>query len=476
MDAVSNSWCHRRKRKHTKSYSIMTSVNNNIESLTSPMPESEVFVEIRCSSTSDDYYCPLPPNDDDTIMFVDAGESSSLDVVDVVKHSTKPTILRGEPDAVGGFVSLHSKSARIPEQVQQFTGSFQNTSSSTISFQSPISTASKDVWTAAPQLQPIIPSQPLPYWVAGKKKESHHYHNEDAVMDDGENYGLDGEDNSHDDDTDTGGRLGTTSTPITGSSLLMNSNNINNTSSFDEKIFFSIPSFDNEIFRTVEDAICTRIEGQLCRLEQEHGIDLYKNYLVQEKEKRIQKLKNDIIDEEKHLQKSFDDSFVKGHPRNYQKYILEVAKSKNTIVNLGTGSGKTLIAIMCIQDMSSAFYTEEHTVEEQQQEGQHNNIENMKRKNGKKSTKQTLFLVPSVALAIQQSLTLRANLPNFSIATAFYTSASSKTARKNLANSNIIVATHGAVRLSVPPYTSNYVQCSLFLTTNQYACPFIPLL
>ncbi len=197
-----------------------------------------------------------------------------------------------------------------------------------------------------------------------------------------------------------------------GGSLLMNT--------FDEKIFFSIPSFDAEVFRTAREEICARIEGQLSRLEQEEGLDVYQKYVFKEKDQRIQRLSKDQIEEQIQIQKSLDDAFVKGNPRGYQRMILEVAKSKNTIVNLGTGLGKTLIALMCIQDMSSSYEQEDK--------------------------KQTLFLVPSVALAIQQTLTLRANLPKFSIATACFAIASSKTARRELAVSNVIVATHGAVR------------------------------
>ena len=42
-------------------------------------------------------------------------------------------------------------------------------------------------------------------------------------------------------------------------------------------------------------------------------------------------------------------------------------------------------------------------------------------------------------------MTLRANLPNYSVQTACYASSNSEKARKSLATSNVIVATHGAI-------------------------------
>ena len=117
------------------------------------------------------------------------------------------------------------------------------------------------------------------------------------------------------------------------------------------------------------------------------------------------------------MQQIIKDATINGDPRKYQRILFERAKTKNTIVNLGTGYGKTLIALMCIKHFSPAF----------------------------KEGKQTLFLVPSVALAIQQSITLRANLPSYSIQTACFATSNSETSRKALATANVIVATHGAI-------------------------------
>jgi hypothetical protein len=118
------------------------------------------------------------------------------------------------------------------------------------------------------------------------------------------------------------------------------------------------------------------------------------------------------------LQQAIEEATIRGDPREYQRRLTEIAKQRNTIIHLGTGAGKTLIALLCIQQFSKDF------------------------EDGKK---QTLFMVPSVALAIQQSTTLKANLPEFSVRTACYTNTNTDVARDQLKNANIIVATHGAV-------------------------------
>jgi hypothetical protein len=138
-------------------------------------------------------------------------------------------------------------------------------------------------------------------------------------------------------------------------------------------------------------------------------------------------------------------------------------------VNLGTGAGKTLIALLLIREIwsakssSSSDKTEietgkktagtqisDHSMndngdvdsakDETRRENESGTSENEEAK------KQTLFMVPSVALAIQQSLTLSANLPHLHVETACYTSASSKRARTLLSKCDVIVATHGVIQ------------------------------
>ncbi len=89
---------------------------------------------------------------------------------------------------------------------------------------------------------------------------------------------------------------------------------------------------------------------------------------------------------------------ISGDPRPYQIAMAEIVKEQNTIVQLNTGLGKTLIAIMTIKNFAHDF----------------------KSVNSKGHAKQTWFLVPSVALAVQQSNTLRVNLP-YSISTVCHT-------------------------------------------------------
>ena len=115
---------------------------------------------------------------------------------------------------------------------------------------------------------------------------------------------------------------------------------------------------------------------------------------------------------------TLDEAVIRGNPRGYQTALFELTKRRNIIVNLGTGQGKTLIALLCIRHMASPAF-----------------------ENGK----QTLFLVPSIALAVQHTTTLNANLP-FTVATACNTCTKSAKAREELAEANIIVATHGAAK------------------------------
>lgn len=115
--------------------------------------------------------------------------------------------------------------------------------------------------------------------------------------------------------------------------------------------------------------------------------------------------------EEENLGTAFE-----GTLRDYQILMLERAKEENTIVHLGTGLGKTLISIMLIKEFLS------------------------RRNAGQKE--QILFLVPSIALAVQHTDSLRANLP-CRVETACHTSSNTASAREDISNADVVVATHG---------------------------------
>lgn len=102
-------------------------------------------------------------------------------------------------------------------------------------------------------------------------------------------------------------------------------------------------------------------------------------------------------------------------PRTYQMELFEKVKKQNTIVHLGTGCGKTLIAILSIR----------HFLDQD-------------------STRQALFIVPSVALAVQHSRTLQANLP-YKVQMACSLVHYSEQMRKVIATAGVVVATHGAI-------------------------------
>lgn len=131
---------------------------------------------------------------------------------------------------------------------------------------------------------------------------------------------------------------------------------------------------------------------------------------------------DEMTQDKKEIEKAaaLEEAVVRGNPRRYQTALVELAKKQNTIVNLGTGQGKTLIALLLIRHFAQ--------------------VEDAYRKG-----KQTLFLVPSVALATQHTTTLQANLP-YTVATACHNSTKANGSRERMAETNILVATHGAAR------------------------------
>lgn len=175
--------------------------------------------------------------------------------------------------------------------------------------------------------------------------------------------------------------------------------------------FLLKPPIADEELRAISPRFHENIAKPL-ELFHKEGYAAYKAYLQKEKEELEAKT---ALKEEQRLE-SLQDAAIVGNPRGYQMALFEHAKQRNTVIHLGTGKGKTLIALLVIRHFASAF------------------------ENGK----QTLFLVPSVALAIQQTTTLQANLP-YTVATACRTTTNNEQARQKLAKSNIIVATHGAM-------------------------------
>ena len=146
------------------------------------------------------------------------------------------------------------------------------------------------------------------------------------------------------------------------------------------------------------------------------------------------------VDEHENLGDKFE-----GTLRDYQVNLLEKCKRENVIVHLATGMGKTMISIMLIRDYLSKRRTKSNaasasTIETTLASGE----EGLASRNVS-NKRQILFLVPSIALCVQHSDTLRANL-NCSVATACHTSSHTARSRDEISRSDVIVATHGTAK------------------------------
>jgi ERCC4-related helicase len=145
-------------------------------------------------------------------------------------------------------------------------------------------------------------------------------------------------------------------------------------------------------------------------------LEYIKTYGFEEFSKRCSK---ETLDDDESVGEKEEENLgtaFEGTLRDYQIFMLERAKVENTIVHLGTGMGKTLISIMLMKEFLS------------------------RRIDGKKE--HILFLVPSIALAVQHTDSLRANLP-CRVETACHTSSNTAAAREDIANADVVVATHG---------------------------------
>ena len=210
-----------------------------------------------------------------------------------------------------------------------------------------------------------------------------------------------------------------------------------------EKFLFRSPASPAEI-QEIANKIRDRIDGEIARIS-ELGYEAYKkmrqggnssttgagtdngttnddenDYGVDTDDEMIQDRKT------KERAAALEEAIVRGNPRRYQTALVELAKKQNTIVHLGTGQGKTLIGLLLIRHFAHVNQKGEpwHAYENGQQ---------------------TLFLVPSVALATQHTTTLQANLP-YTVATACHNSTKANGSRESMAEANILVATHGAAR------------------------------
>ena len=181
--------------------------------------------------------------------------------------------------------------------------------------------------------------------------------------------------------------------------------------------FLFAPAVTDQEVAAVTETVRTNLESVLTTIE-ERGKAVYDGFL---QEQRAQ-TNADEATRATEERRALEHAAIVGTPRDYQTAFVEIAKKQNTIVNLGTGRGKTLIAKLCIQHFHDLAT---------------NNNTNM-------TKKQALFVVPSVALVMQHTDTLRANLP-YQVGLACANNHHHQDSRQDLARCDIIVATHGAI-------------------------------
>lgn len=182
-------------------------------------------------------------------------------------------------------------------------------------------------------------------------------------------------------------------------------------------------------------------------LYHEEGIQkLYEHLSYQKCDNAYNNLKDEHLTSDQD-DSNIDHAKIKGDAREYQVEFFKRAVEKNTIVNLTTGAGKTLIGIMAIRKFGDSTFGvpfQKNIVKgiEELQHTNSNNLHTKELKHQQQLYQQIWFLVPSIALAVQQSSTLRANLP-YTVATACHTAVCSEKSRSELALAQIVVTTHG---------------------------------
>lgn len=111
--------------------------------------------------------------------------------------------------------------------------------------------------------------------------------------------------------------------------------------------FFTAPAVAEKDLKDHEPRIQNAIE-KIIDLMESKGARAYLEYKAKQKEKTMttnkkNNGKDSCADEEDTTVDG--DSLIRCDPRSYQTALLEIAKQQNTIVHLGTGSGKTLVRI-----------------------------------------------------------------------------------------------------------------------------------